>query len=106
VSWRCLFRSHELVRRDRRDPQCQRHHAQRRGTQLGGNWRWDNDSGFSSGYRSLRANTSRQHTASRCFPLPRGVPLFLSNAAMLEYLERFADRRETQFEVDLEAVCR
>jgi hypothetical protein len=71
------------------------------GSQLGGNWRWDNDSGFSSGYRSLRANTSRQHTAFRCFPLPRGGPLFLSNAAMLEYLERFADhfdlRRHIRF---------
>src|SRR5579859_7755737 len=61
------------------------------GSQLGGNWRWNNDSGFSSGYRSLRANTSRQHTAFRCFPLPCGGPLFLSNTAMLEYLERFAD---------------
>jgi len=60
------------------------------GSQLGGNWRWNNDSGFSSGYRSLRANTSRQHAAFRCFPLPRGGALFLSNVAMVEYLKSLA----------------
>jgi dimethylaniline monooxygenase (N-oxide forming) len=27
------------------------------GSGLGGNWRYDNDSGLSSGYQSLRANT-------------------------------------------------
>src|SRR5579864_6474983 len=71
------------------------------GSQLGGRCLFNKNTGFSSGYRSLRANTSRQHTAFRCFPLPRRGPLFLSNVAVLEYLERFADhfdlRRRIRF---------
>jgi hypothetical protein len=71
------------------------------GSGIGGNWRYESDSGFSSCYRSLRANTSRQHTAFRCFPLPRHGPLFLPNAEMLDYLERFTDhfdlRRRIRF---------
>jgi dimethylaniline monooxygenase (N-oxide forming) len=73
------------------------------GSELGGNWRWDNDSGLSSGYRSLRANTSRQHAAFRCFPLPRTGPLFLQNSAMLDYLERIADHFDLRRRIRLQA---
>jgi dimethylaniline monooxygenase (N-oxide forming) len=71
------------------------------GSGLGGNWRYGNDSGFSSGYRSLRANTSRQHTAFRSFAIGPSRSLFLDHAEMLSYLERFADhfdlRRRMRF---------
>ena len=71
------------------------------GSGLGGNWRYGNDSGFSSGYLSLRANTSRQHTAFRCFPIGPSRSLFLEHSEMLSYLERFADhfdlRRHIRF---------
>lgn len=60
------------------------------GSSIGGNWRYNNDSGFSSGYASLRANTSRQHNVYRCFPHPRGGSLFMHHTEMLDYLERFA----------------
>jgi dimethylaniline monooxygenase (N-oxide forming) len=61
------------------------------GSGTGGNWRYANDSGFSSGYQSLRANTSRQNTAFRCFPFPRQGSLFVPWTEMLNYLENFTD---------------
>jgi dimethylaniline monooxygenase (N-oxide forming) len=71
------------------------------GSGVGGNWRYANDSGFSSGYESLRANTSRQNTAFRCFPFPRRGSLFVPWTEMLDYLENFTDhfdlRRKVRF---------
>src|SRR5207248_4994339 len=71
------------------------------GSGLGGNWRYGNDSGLSSGYRSLRANTSRYHTAFRSFRIGPSRSLFLEHSEMLDYLERFADhfdlRRRIRF---------
>lgn len=61
------------------------------GSGVGGNWRYDNDSGLGSTYASLRANTSRFRTSYRCFPLPRRGPLFLHHTEMLAYLEAFTD---------------
>lgn len=71
------------------------------GSGVGGNWRYGNDSGFASGYQSLRANTSRQHTAFRCFAIGPSRSLFLEHGEMLDYLERFTDhfdlRRRIRF---------
>jgi flavin-binding monooxygenase-like protein len=78
------------------------------GSGLGGNWRYGNDSGFSSGYRSLRANTSRQHTAFRSFAIGPSRSLFLDHAEMLSYLERFTDhfdlRRNIRFRTRVTAA--
>ena len=62
------------------------------GSGVGGNWRYGNDSGVSSGYQSLRANTSRRHTTFRCYPIGKTRSLFPGHAEMLEYFERFTDR--------------
>ena len=71
------------------------------GSGVGGNWRYLNDSGLSSGYQSLRANTSRHHTAYRCFGIKNGKSLFLHNTEMLAYLEALTDhfdlRRRIRF---------
>ena len=71
------------------------------GSGIGGNWRYMNDSGLASGYRSLRANTSRHHTAYRSFPIGTSRSLFLEHTEMLDYLERFTDhfdlRRSIRF---------
>ncbi|HEY6958817.1 MAG TPA: NAD(P)-binding domain-containing protein [Candidatus Limnocylindria bacterium] len=61
------------------------------GSGVGGNWRYPNDSGFSSGYQSLRANTSKHHTRYRALPIGRTKSLFLHHSEMLAYLERFTD---------------
>ena len=60
------------------------------GSGLGGNWRYDNDSGHGSAYQSLRTNVSRRKTSFRCFPIERGST-FLHHTEMLAYLESFAD---------------
>lgn len=62
------------------------------GSGVGGNWRYESDSGRSSAYASLRTNVSRQRTSFRCFPLPVRGPAFLSHVEMLDYLDRFTDR--------------
>ncbi len=61
------------------------------GSGIGGNWRYENDSGLSSGYASLTTNVSRQRTSYGCFPLRRGA-LYLHHTQMLAYLEAFTDR--------------
>ena len=61
------------------------------GSGIGGNWRYENDSGLCSAYASLTTNVSRQRTSYRCFPLRRG-PLYLHHTQMLAYLEAFTDR--------------
>jgi cation diffusion facilitator CzcD-associated flavoprotein CzcO len=61
------------------------------GSGLGGNWRYENDSGLSSGYASLTTNVSRYRTSYRCFRLPLRGPAFLHHTEMLDYLERFTD---------------
>ena len=45
--------------------------ASRRGGQVGGNWRYENDNGMSSAYRSLHINTSRRVMAYKALPMPR-----------------------------------
>jgi cation diffusion facilitator CzcD-associated flavoprotein CzcO len=60
------------------------------GSGIGGNWRYENDSGLCSAYASLTTNVSRQQTSYRCFPLRTG-PLYLHHSEMLAYLEAFTD---------------
>ena len=44
------------------------------GSDVGGNWRYDNDNGVSSAYLSLHLNTSRDATGSRRTRCPRTFP--------------------------------
>ena len=61
------------------------------GSDIGGIWRYRNDSGRSPAYRSLETNTSAARTAYRCFPLD-GPPRYLEHGELLAYFEAFADR--------------
>ena len=45
-----------------------------KGSALGGLWRYDNDSGTSSAYRSLQIDTSSRSLAYPDFPVPPGRP--------------------------------
>ena len=40
------------------------------GSDVGGNWRYNNDSGMSSAYRSLHAKSSRRCMQYTAFPMP------------------------------------
>ena len=61
------------------------------GSDLGGMWRYENDNGLSSAYRSLHIDTSSGNLAYSDFPCPAGGPDFLSHREVLRYLESYAD---------------
>ncbi|MGY2065344.1 flavin-containing monooxygenase [Blastococcus sp. SYSU DS0619] len=61
-----------------------------KGSALGGLWRYDNDSGTSSAYRSLQIDTSSRSLAYPDFPVPRDRPAYLRARHVLEYLESYA----------------
>src|SRR5260370_17128627 len=49
------------------------------GSAVGGNWRYDNDNGMSSAYRSLRANSSPRTMQYATFPMPGNYPDYLGH---------------------------
>lgn len=63
-----------------------------RGSDIGGMWRYENDSGTSSAYRSLHIDSSRQSLAYPDFPLAPDLPDYPSHWQMLRHFEAYADR--------------
>jgi len=63
-----------------------------KGSNLGGMWRYENDNGVSSAYRSLHIDTSRKSLQYPDFPIPESMPDFLSHGQVLGYLEAYAER--------------
>ena len=61
------------------------------GSGIGGMWRYDNDNGRSSAYRSLHINTSRDTMAYSDFPLPRDWVPFPDHKQVLKYFESYVD---------------
>ncbi|MEU7480949.1 NAD(P)-binding domain-containing protein [Lentzea sp. NPDC042327] len=59
------------------------------GSDIGGNWRYLNDNGMSSAYRSLHINTSRQMMEFRSFPMPAHLPAYPSHFQIAEYFDDF-----------------
>ena len=62
------------------------------GSGIGGMWRYENDNGLSSAYRSLHIDTSRNNLGYSDFSIPDTYPDFLSHHEVLEYLEAYAER--------------
>lgn len=62
------------------------------GSNIGGMWRYENDNGMSSAYRSLHIDTSRVNLGYSDFPIPDHYPDFLSHFEVVDYLEAYADR--------------
>jgi dimethylaniline monooxygenase (N-oxide forming) len=62
-----------------------------KGSNLGGMWRYQNDSGTSSAYRSLHIDTSRKSLAYSDFPISPDLPDYLSHAQVLAYLTAYAE---------------
>ncbi|CAM3268433.1 flavin-containing monooxygenase [Rhodothermus bifroesti] len=60
-----------------------------KGSDIGGLWRYENDSGLSPAYASLHTNTSKAKTAFSDFPMPEDYPDFPSHAQLLAYLEQY-----------------
>jgi len=69
-----------------------------KGSYIGGNWRYENDNGMSSAYRSLHINTSRRVMAFKTLPMPDHFPDYPDHFQMAEYFDEYADHfglRET-----------
>jgi cation diffusion facilitator CzcD-associated flavoprotein CzcO len=62
-----------------------------KGSGIGGNWRYLNDSGMSSAYKSLHINTSRDRMCYSDFPMPRDYPDFPHHSQILAYFEAYVD---------------
>jgi dimethylaniline monooxygenase (N-oxide forming) len=63
-----------------------------KGSQIGGNWRYENDNGMSSAYRSLHINTSRRVMAFKTLPMPESYPDYPDHFQMAAYFDEFVDR--------------
>jgi dimethylaniline monooxygenase (N-oxide forming) len=61
------------------------------GSGVGGNWRYDNDNGVSSAYRSLHINTSRQAMEFVAYPMPTTYPDYPSHWQIADYFDDFVD---------------
>jgi cation diffusion facilitator CzcD-associated flavoprotein CzcO len=63
-----------------------------KGSQVGGNWRYENDNGMSSAYRSLHINTSRRVMAFKSLPMPEDYPDYPDHFQMAAYFDEVVDR--------------
>jgi cation diffusion facilitator CzcD-associated flavoprotein CzcO len=61
------------------------------GSDVGGNWRYDNDNGVSSAYRSLHINTSRAAMEYAAYPMPADYPDYPSHWQIAAYFDDFVD---------------
>ena len=61
------------------------------GSEVGGNWRYQNDNGMSSAYRSLHINTSRQLMEYKAFPMPEDLPDYPSHWQIADYFDSYVD---------------
>src|ERR1044072_6277319 len=62
-----------------------------KGSQIGGNWRYENENGMSSAYRSLHINTSRRVMAYKTLPMPDHYPDYPDHFQMAAYFDEYAD---------------
>lgn len=62
------------------------------GSDVGGLWRYKNDSGLSPAYRGLHINTSKRRMELSDFPMPRDWPHYPHHTQILQYLVDYAGR--------------
>ena len=79
-----------------------------KGSQVGGNWRYENDNGMSSAYRSLHINTSRRVMAFKTLPMPDHFPDYPNHFQMAAYFDEYADhfglREKIRFRTEVVSV--
>ena len=61
------------------------------GSEVGGNWRYDNDNQMSSAYRSLHINTSRQLMEYKAYPMPEELPDYPNHWQIAQYFDDYVD---------------
>ena len=62
-----------------------------KGSEVGGNWRFENDNGMSSAYRSLHINTSRGLMAYKTYPMPDDYPDYPNHFQIARYFDDYVD---------------
>jgi dimethylaniline monooxygenase (N-oxide forming) len=62
-----------------------------KGSGVGGNWRYGNDNGMSSAYRSLFINTSREMMEYASYPMPRDYPDYPHHTQIARYFDDYVD---------------
>jgi dimethylaniline monooxygenase (N-oxide forming) len=81
-----------------------------KGSQIGGNWRFNNDNGMSSAYRSLHINTNRMVMAYSDYPMPEDYPMFPHHSHIInyfdDYVNHFGIRQDIQFNTEVKDVNR
>jgi thioredoxin reductase len=80
-----------------------------KGSEVGGNWRYENDNAMSSAYRSLHINTSRGLMAYRTYPMPDDYPDYPNHFQIAryfdDYVDHFALREKIRFRTEVKCVA-
>ena len=78
------------------------------GAEVGGNWRYLNDNGMSSSYKSLHINTSREIMEYKSYPMRHDYPTYPNHVQIAQYFDRFVDhfgfRDRIQFKTEVVSV--
>ncbi len=79
-----------------------------KGSEVGGNWRYENDNGMSSAYRSLHINTSRGLMAYRTYPMSEDYPDYPNHFQIARYFDDYVDhfglRPKIRFRTEVKIV--
>ena len=79
-----------------------------KGSEVGGNWRFENDNQMSSAYRSLHINTSRGLMAYRTYPMPDDYPDYPNHFQIARYFDDYVDhfglREKIRFRTEVKSV--
>ena len=79
-----------------------------KGSEVGGNWRFENDNGMSSAYRSLHINTSRGLMAYKTYPMPDDYPDYPNHFQIASYFDDYVDhfglRERIRFRTEVRGV--
>jgi len=84
-------------------------HCYEKGSEVGGNWRYENDNELSSAYRSLHINTSRGLMAYKTYPMPDDYPDYPNHFQIAryfdDYVDHFALREKIRFRAEVLSVA-
>ncbi|HWW66462.1 MAG TPA: NAD(P)-binding domain-containing protein [Solirubrobacterales bacterium] len=79
-----------------------------KGSEVGGNWRFENDNDMSSAYRSLHINTSRGLMAYKTYPMPGDYPDYPNHFQIAAYFDDYVDhfglRERIRFRTEVVSV--
>ena len=79
-----------------------------KGSGVGGNWRYGNDNGMSSAYRSLFINTSRRLMEYASYPMPDDYPDYPHHSQIAAYFDDYVDhfgfRDKIRFNTEVKSV--